>query len=86
VAGLGEIGSPILKIISKNVPVVGYDLNKKLMAKNIAHWNKKYSYINEEERNHRLRSARNVSKSHPESVHHKVLDSYSQKLKQFNLQ
>ena len=33
VAGLGEIGSPILKIISKNVPVVGYDLNKKLMAK-----------------------------------------------------
>jgi len=33
VAGLGEIGSPILKIISKNVPVVGYDLNKKLMNK-----------------------------------------------------
>jgi len=33
VAGLGEIGSPILKIISKNVPVVGYDLNKKLMDK-----------------------------------------------------
>ncbi|HJY62651.1 MAG TPA: hypothetical protein VJ455_00735 [Ignavibacteria bacterium] len=68
------------------IPSFADTLDKKLMAKTIAHWNKKYSYINEEERNHRLRSARNVSKSHPESVHHKVLDSYSQKLKQFNLQ
>ena len=33
VAGLGEIGTPILKIISKNVPAVGFDLNKKLMDK-----------------------------------------------------
>ena len=31
VAGLGEIGLPILKIISKKDYVVGYDLNKKLM-------------------------------------------------------
>ena len=33
VAGLGEIGLPILKIISKKENVVGYDLNKKLMNK-----------------------------------------------------
>jgi len=31
VAGLGEIGIPILKLISKNEDAVGYDLNKKLM-------------------------------------------------------
>ena len=31
VAGLGEIGLPILKLISKKENVVGYDLDKKLM-------------------------------------------------------
>ncbi len=31
VAGLGEIGGPILQLISKAEPVVGYDKNKKLM-------------------------------------------------------
>ena len=31
VAGLGEIGTPILKLLSKNFEAVGYDLNKKLM-------------------------------------------------------
>lgn len=31
VAGLGEIGLPILKLLSKKENVVGYDLNKKLM-------------------------------------------------------
>ena len=31
VAGLGEIGTPILQLISKGTIVVGYDLNKKLM-------------------------------------------------------
>ena len=34
VAGLGEIGSPILKLFSKNEIIVGYDLNEKLMNKN----------------------------------------------------
>ena len=33
VAGLGEIGSPILKLISKKIPAVGYDINPKLMNK-----------------------------------------------------
>ena len=31
VAGLGEIGLPILKLISKKETTVGYDLDKKLM-------------------------------------------------------
>jgi len=34
VAGLGEIGSPILKLFSKTETIVGYDLNKKLMNNN----------------------------------------------------
>ena len=34
VAGLGEIGSPILKIILKKEIAIGYDLNEKLMNKN----------------------------------------------------
>ena len=33
VAGLGEIGMPILKILSKNENVIGFDKNVKLMNK-----------------------------------------------------
>ena len=33
VSGLGEIGSPILHLISRVVPTVGYDVNPKLMDK-----------------------------------------------------
>lgn len=33
VAGLGEIGSPILRILDKTSIVVGYDINQKLMNK-----------------------------------------------------
>ena len=31
VAGLGEIGIPTLKLLSKNKIVLGYDINQKLM-------------------------------------------------------
>jgi len=34
VAGLGEIGTPILQLISKAVPAIGYDINEKLVDKN----------------------------------------------------
>ena len=33
VAGLGEIGSPILKLISKTTTAIGYDINEKLVDK-----------------------------------------------------
>src|SRR5712692_4115527 len=33
VVGLGEIGTPILQLISKVVTAVGYDINTKLMNK-----------------------------------------------------
>ena len=39
VAGLGEIGLPIFKILSKNSIVTGYDINEALMTKNTS---KKY--------------------------------------------
>ena len=41
VAGLGEIGLPILKILSKKEKIVGYDIDKKLMNE------KKFSKLNE---------------------------------------
>jgi len=31
IAGLGEIGSPILKLLSKKQTTVGYDLDKRLV-------------------------------------------------------
>ena len=34
VSGLGEIGLPIYKIISRNFPVYGYDIDKKLIPNN----------------------------------------------------
>ncbi len=34
VCGLGEIGSPILKLVSKRIAAVGYDINPKLMNQN----------------------------------------------------
>jgi UDP-N-acetyl-D-mannosaminuronate dehydrogenase len=34
VAGLGEIGLPIYKILSRNFPVYGYDIDKKLIPNN----------------------------------------------------
>lgn len=33
IAGLGEIGSPILQLLSRVKPAVGYDINEKLMDK-----------------------------------------------------
>ena len=39
VAGLGEIGLPIFKLLSKNSIVTGYDINEALMTKNTS---KKY--------------------------------------------
>lgn len=34
VGGLGEIGKPILQLISKATPAIGYDINEKLIDKN----------------------------------------------------
>jgi hypothetical protein len=60
-------------------------LDHKLMNKTIEHWKRKYSYLEESERNFRLRSTRKVSKSHPNSVHSTILNSYSENLRKFDL-
>jgi len=57
-----------------------------LMRKTIDHRNKKYYYLDDEERNFRLMSTRNISKVHPDSVQKLILNTYTAKLKQFNLQ
>jgi len=62
------------------------NLDVRLMQTTINHWEKKYAYLDKAERNFRLRSTRNVSKSHPDSVHRKILDSYISRLKKFNLE
>ena len=41
IAGLGEIGTPILQLISKNAISVGYDINKNLMNEKIFKKNEK---------------------------------------------
>ena len=43
VAGLGEIGLPISKILSKNSITIGYDIDEKLMNKKLL---KKYEKNN----------------------------------------
>ena len=45
VAGLGEIGSPILKLFSKRGNILGYDINQKLMKKNIDFNNLQISFL-----------------------------------------
>ena len=48
VAGLGEIGSPILKLLSKKYNVVGFDIDKKLMKNIKSQKSQKYqtSFLN----------------------------------------
>lgn len=42
IAGLGEIGKPILKLISKTTIAIGYDINPKIMGKKLPD---KYSHL-----------------------------------------
>ena len=42
VVGLGEIGKPILQLISKTTPVIGYDIDQKLIDKKLV---KKYDSL-----------------------------------------
>jgi hypothetical protein len=64
---------------------VGRKLNEKLMNMTKKHWNKKYANVNEAERNHMFKSTLNVSKTHPQNMQKKILRTYDNKLKEFNL-
>ena len=79
--------SVIQSVLEALIPAfVAEELDVWMMNKTITHWNSKYSYLDDDERNFRLRSTRNVSKAHPDSVHRIILNTYTSKLKQFNLQ
>jgi hypothetical protein len=58
------------------------------ICKNIylKHWEMKYRYMNESERNRIFKSTDNVARTHPEDMQKFILDKYREKLSQFNLQ
>jgi len=65
--------------------IVGNKLNEYFMNMTIKHWDKKYSYIDKNERDHMFKSTTNVSKTHPNNMQKKILTAYDRKLKEFNL-
>lgn len=64
---------------------IGDKIDFMLMNKTKEHWKKKYPQFDETERNDRLKTERNESKVHPQSVQGKILDMYREKLSKYNL-
>lgn len=64
---------------------LGTRLNEKFMTITANHWNKKYSSLDEKERNHMFKTTPKTSKTHPGNMQKKILNVYNEKLKQFNL-
>jgi hypothetical protein len=48
------------------------------------HWRKKYSNLDEKERNHMFKSTHSVSKTHPQNMQKKILNEYRERLKKYN--
>lgn len=65
---------------------LGDRIDRRLMEKTIAYWQRKYPQLNEAERVSRLKSTPSESRVHPGSVQHAILKLYRQKLEQFNLE
>jgi len=66
-------------------PLLAQKLDKIFMEKTSAYWNKKYSHIDKNERDHMFRSTSKVSKTHPLNMQKYILGMYNDKLKEFNL-
>lgn len=64
---------------------IGDKLDEYFRGKTVKHWKNRFPELNENERNDRLRSTREVSKAHPGSVMKKILEMYNQKLTEHNL-
>lgn len=64
---------------------IGDKLDEYFRRKTIKHWQNRFPELNENERNERLKSTREVSKAHPGSVMKKILEMYNQKLTEHNL-
>lgn len=60
-------------------------LDTKLMNRTNIHWRKKYPQMNDDERYDRLRTTPTESKTHPHSVHEKILTMYKEKLSGYDL-
>lgn len=60
-------------------------LDAYLLGRTMKYWNKKYSYIDENERELMFKSTSKASKAHPRNMQKKILNTYNEKLKQFNL-
>jgi hypothetical protein len=67
------------------IPPLAKKLDKILMEKTRAHWNRKYAHIDKDERDHMFRSTDKVSKTHPLNMQKRILGIYNDKLKEFNL-
>lgn len=67
------------------IPPLAKKLDKILMEKTSAHWNRKYAHIDKNERDHMFRSTDKVSKTHPLNMQKRILGIYNDKLKEFNL-
>ncbi len=65
--------------------MIGKWLNERFMKMTIRHWNKKYAHLDASERNHRFKSTMDVSKTHPGNMQKKILNAYTEKLKEYNL-
>ncbi len=51
----------------------------------IRHWETKYAHLNGMERDHMFKSTESVSKTHPGNMQRVILQSYKERLKNFNL-
>ncbi|MGH2575664.1 MAG: nucleotidyltransferase domain-containing protein [Ignavibacteria bacterium] len=63
----------------------GDGLNNYFRKVTVNHWKKKYSYLDDAERDHMFKSTQTVSKTHPGNMQKKILNAYSEKLRQYNL-
>ena len=61
-------------------------LDKYFREKTIRHWKKKYSHLEEKEREHMFKSTISVSKTHPGNMQKLILNNYRERLKNFNLE
>lgn len=63
VVGLGEIGLPIYKLISKKIPTASYDINPKLIDKKNNKKYEKLDLIKKINNNYSKKKIRNIKKS-----------------------
>lgn len=64
----------------------GDGLDKYFREKTIQHWKKKYSHLDEKEREHMFKSTISVSKAHPGNMQKVILNNYKERLKNFNIE